>query len=519
MYLFPLSKPLFTRGQIARNFHSALGPIKVNSRMEQFSRTVFRNSAWSMTAQFLIKLLSFGFSLLIVRNLGVDAFGQYSAVLAFAVVFYFVADLGLSPYTVREVARWRDSEDGLAQTNQIYSNVVYLRLILSVLATAITVVAAWWTGRPTVMIIAIVLSNLGLVLWALHGANSAVMSGLERVDLANGANVINQVVFIAAGTAALYWGGGYYGLIIASVLGTALMTVVSWRILRTMQVHLAHPDLRRWLPLLAASLPFGIMTLAQNLSLNFDSVILNVTRGDVETGYYGAVYGLVFSAVVISNVLNTTLYPSLTRQSVNNSHLLSGIYQRALRYLMLISLPIAVGTWALADQIVPFLFKAAYLPAVPALQIIIWVVPFMFASEFLGYVVFIQGHERYAARAITLSTGFNVALNLVLIPRVGFMGAAVITVLTEIILVGQYLWMLREQLQGFQWGPILFRPLVAALLMGGLVLALHGLPLFVNIAIGALFYGTLLLLFRVLGNDELRFVLSLRRRAEERVTQ
>ena len=51
------------------------------------------------------------------------------------------------------------------------------------------------------------------------------------------------------------------------------------------------------------------------------------------------------------------------------------------------------------------------------MQIMIWVVPLMFASEFLGYIVVIAGHESRVARSIGVSTTLNVVLNILLIPR------------------------------------------------------------------------------------------------------
>ncbi|NTV38256.1 MAG: LUD domain-containing protein [Anaerolineales bacterium] len=56
--------------------------------------------------------------------------------------------------------------------------------------------------------------------------------------------------------------------------------------------------------------------------------------------------------------------------------------------------------------------------------------------------------------------------NLVLVPRFGFLGAAVMTVVTEAVLVGQYLWILRSTMRQMNWANTLVRPLVAALLMG-----------------------------------------------------
>jgi O-antigen/teichoic acid export membrane protein len=485
--------------------------------MRQFSYTVARNSAFGMAAQMAIRLLSFGFSVLIVRNLGAQDYGQYSAVLAFGAMFVFLADLGLSPYMVREVARWRDAPDSMERASRLFGNILLLRFLLSILAATLLIGTAWLPGRPPVMVGAIALGTLGLIMYSIQGTSDGMLAGFERLDLSAGSKVSYQLVSVLVGAVALLLGTGYYGLIVANLLGIAVMTVICWRGARALGPRPSGVNTGTWLMLLRASIPFGIIGFTLGLSYKFDSVLLNIFRGDAETGYYNAAYNLVFSTAMLSNVINTSLYPSLTRQAASAPQTLPAIYERALRYLVLLALPIAVGASALADQIVPFLFRAAYLPAVPALQIVIWVVPLMFVSEFLGYVVLIAGQERRAARAVVVSTCFNVALNLLIVPRYGFYGAAVMTVLTEAVLVGQYLWMLRAQMQQLDWQLILLRPLLAALAMGGLVLLLRDLPLLLNVAVGVLIYAGLLPLLGVVGKDELHFVRSLRQRAERSV--
>lgn len=482
--------------------------------MRHFSRTVARNSAFGMAAQLAIKVLSFGFSVLIVRNLGAADFGQYAAVLAFGALFIFLADLGLSPYGVREIARLRDKPNGEAEIEALFGNLLLLRFLLALGTAVLLILSAWLTHRPVVMIGAIALGTLGLVMYSIQGAADVVLAGYERLDLSAGAKVSYQLLFVCVGAVALVAGTGYYGLIGANLLGIAIMTAVCWRAVRHLKVHTRRAEPRVWPALLRASIPFGVIGFTLGLSYKFDSVLLNIFRSDTETGYYNAAYNLVFSMALLSNVINTAMYPSLSRQAESNPEELPAIYDRALRYLLILALPIAVGTAALADQIVPFLFKATYAPAIPALRLVIWVVPLMYCSEFLGYVVLIRGHERHAARAIVVSTSINVALNLLFVPRFGFLAAALMTVVTEAILVGQYLWMLRTELRALDWNATLLRPLLAALLMGVLVFLLHSLPLLLNVAIGGLVYAGLLLAFGVVGRDELRFVRSLRRSAE-----
>lgn len=490
--------------------------------MQRFTRTVARNSAFGMGAQMAIKVISFIFQIVIARRLGPEEYGQYAAVLAFGAMFVFIADLGLATYMVREIARWRDQPDGMQKANALFGNVLLLRFLLALLAATLLITTAWLTGRPIEMIIAIALGTLGLIMYSAQGASEAVLAGFERLDVSSSAKVLQQVVFLAVGLIALIPVIGYYGLIFANLCGVTILTIACWRGARRMGIQPMRAAARTWPALLRASIPFGIIGFTLGLSYKFDSVLLNIYHGDRETGYYNAAYNLVFSAVILSNVLNTSLYPSLTRQAASTPDTMGRIYGRALRYLLMIALPIAIGGWSLADQIVPFLFDDQYQRSIQVLQIVIWVVPLMYASEFLGYIVLIQGNERKAARAVIVSTSVNVIMNLIIVPRYGLLGAAILTVVTEAVLVGQYVWLLRAQLRQLPLGQVLLRPLLAALLMGGVVLSVNPyvpelfphLRLLVSIAAGVATYAGLLILLGVIGKDEWRFAQSLRQRAD-----
>lgn len=479
--------------------------------MKRLSLTVLRNSAFGLAAQMAIKILSFAFSIFVVRRLGAEIFGQYSAVLAFGTTFAFIGDLGLSPYLVREVARLRIAPDGWQRIESLYSNVIALRVLLSVLGALVTIIVAWLTHRPAIMILGVAINSLSLVLYGVHGTGDAMLSGFERIDISSGARVIYQLIFVLLGAAVMVLQLGYYGLLVVNVLGVGMMALVVWQATRRLGLHLHRPSPGLWIGLLKLCYPFGILALALGLSYKFDSVLLNIVRGDVETGYYSAAYNLVFSAVLISNVVNTALYPTLSRQSVGDPGSLLRIYEKVFRYLILISIPIAVGIWATAPKLVLFLYSRNYQSSVIALQILIWVVPFMFLSEFLGYIVTIENKERLVARSVVISTIFNILANLVLIPRYGYIAASYMTLFTEMFLVGQYLWILRAKIPLAGWGKITFRPLLAALLMGGVLVWLSQWLSFVGLALmGAVSYLVFTLLTGALGKEDLAFIRMLR---------
>lgn len=476
--------------------------------MHQLTSTVLRNSVFGMVAQIAIKLLSFAFTVLIIRNLGANDFGQYAAVIGFGTVFLFIADLGLAPYTVREVARLREAPDSLERIRGLYADVLALRLILAVVAGVLVVSAAILTGRPGLMIGAIALNALTVLIYAFHGSAESVLSGFERLDLTSGLQVVNQLCFVTLGALALWIGFGYYGLIIATMIGVATMTTLVVRALWGLGVRPGSFTRRRWLTLIRAAFPFGVIGLTLGLSYRFDTVLLSIFSGDVPTGHYNAAYNLVFALVTLSNVLNTALYPSLSRQAIHSPETLPTIYERVLRYLLLVALPIAVGGFILARPLVGLLFGPEYGPSAPLLAILIWTLPLMFLSEFLGYVVVIASREAQVARAIVVSSSINIVANLALIPRFGVGAAAIITVVTEFVLVGQYLWLLRDLLGQMRWGA-LTRSAAAVAVMAALVYVARDLPVLVTVGLGGLLYGGLLLALRVVGPDEAAFVRQL----------
>jgi O-antigen/teichoic acid export membrane protein len=475
-----------------------------------FANTVARNSAWGLGAQLAIKILSFAFSVLVLRHLGAEEYGQYAGVLAFGGLFVFLADLGISQYVVREIARQRNTPGGEQLAESLYASALSLRLLLSLFAATLVVSAAWLTGRPPAMVGAIALGTLGLIMYAVQGTSDAVLGGYERLDLSSAAKIVNQFIFVLVGGVALWFGFGYYGLVMANLLGVAAITFLCWRSVRRLGLRPGSINFAQWPSIVRASVPFGVIGFTLGLSYKFDSVLLNVTRSNLETGYYNAAYNLVFSAAIISNVFNTALFPSLTRRAARSSDSLNQVYDRSLRYLLVAGLPIAVGTCMVADQLIVALYTTDYLAVVPALQVVIWAVPLMFLSEFLGYTAAVQNKERRVARAVLVSTSLNIVVNVLLIPPFGFLAAAIMTVVTEAVLVSQYVWMLRSTLRQLNWKRSLSGSLCAAAAMAGVLAIAHPLSLLVEIGLGIFTYGLMLLILRMIGPEELLSIKSLR---------
>jgi O-antigen/teichoic acid export membrane protein len=482
--------------------------------VRQLSAIVVKNSIFSLLGNLAIKVLAFCFSVFVVRRLGGESYGQYSTVLAYVGVFAIFSDLGLASYGLREIAK--DKE----KTSSIFSNVVVLRLFLSFLAVTMTTGSAILSGRSPNLVLGIFVASCGLFLYAVQGPLDMLLMAKERLDYSATFSVVNQLVFVGLGTIVLLKGYEVIGLIIASlcgVLATAGLSFVAIR--RRLGGIQWQVDPSVWLRLVKAALPFGIIGFTLGLSYQVDTVLLQYFQGDAVTGWYNAAYRLIFMLMPISHAVNVSLYPSMVRQHAIDPGKMTQIYNRALKYMFVFSFPIAVGTAVLGDKIVLFLYSEEFSAAILPLCILIWVLPLMFLSELLGNIVVVHNQEHRVARSIGVSTAVNLILNLILIPRFGLKAASVITVLTEAILVAQYLWMLRQELASIDRVSAFLKPAIAATLMGITVWAFRRWDLSILVTTAAITYLAGLVLLGVVGKKEVSFLRHLLSRREAAILE
>ncbi|MBZ0299363.1 MAG: oligosaccharide flippase family protein, partial [Anaerolineae bacterium] len=111
----------------------ALGTPPDNDTSRSAGRIIARNTLFGVGAQLALRVASFIFTVLVVRTLGDEKFGQYSIVLAWAGLFSVIGDLGINQYLAREIASKKSASEAL------FWDTVVLRLMLAVAASIITV--------------------------------------------------------------------------------------------------------------------------------------------------------------------------------------------------------------------------------------------------------------------------------------------------------------------------------------------------------------------------------------------
>jgi O-antigen/teichoic acid export membrane protein len=478
-------------------------------KQRDFVSTVARNSAFVIGVQVVMKALAFLFNIYIVRRLGDEHFGRYAAVMAFIAIFAIFSDLGMAPYMLREIARDRKS------IYWLLPNVIVMRILLSGIVVIVATLTALTLGKEQDMVLGIFIAACGLFLYAVQGPLDSVLMAWERLDYSASFTLVSQLIFWGLGTLFLVTGWGFVGLLIASLTGVACMALLQGLIVfRRIEFRKLRLSARRWGELAKSGLPFGISGLSFSLQGRFDSVLLSMTLTDAAVGWYNVPLQLTQMLMLLAQSVCTSLLPSLTRAHSIDPKSIYGIVHRALKYLLTLSLPIAVGGTILADKLIITLYSEEFVNSILLMRILIWTLPLMFIAELMGALIIVLRKERAGARVNVLNAAISVGLDLVLVTTVGVTGAAVARVSARGIRTGQY-WRLlgSELLVGKRWREIV-RVVLAAAGMGVGVFFLREMNLFLTIGIGAVLYLALLFVFRAIGRDELENLLALLLRRE-----
>ncbi len=465
--------------------------------------TVAKNSLLPMATSLLMKLIDLAFALLSLRILGPTGTGRYG----WAVTVWFLAntitDFGLGILVTREVSRDR------AQANRYLTNTAILRVILwAVSLIPIAILAAIYVAFFNLTFdtaLALGLLVVGMLPSTLAASLAFLFNAFEKFEYRIAVDVVTRLLSVALGVTALVLGYGYLGLAAVSII-TNLFTLTTFYYLvrTTLFTPRWEPDrsLIRWM--FTESYPLMTNNLLSSLFFRIDVLILQPLKGDTVLGYYQTAYKFIDALNFIPSNFTLAIFPALSRLAASAKDAMRRAYILSLKILLWIALPITVGTIFVSRELIGIFGGNAYLPdSAIALQVLIWFLPFSFINSVTHYVLIALGQQRFLTKAFILGVVFNIAANLAAIPSMSYVGAALVTILSEVVLLLPFYYSIRKNLASIPFWSIAWRPALASGVMGialWWLVARAGLVIAVPVA--GLLYGVLLIALGALGEDE-----------------
>jgi len=478
--------------------HAVEGTSVDAPRLRSTATIVGRSFSFRFGSQVLSALINVAGMVLVGNHLAASGYGEYAFYYALVPLIATLTDLGVGVIVTREVARERTLGARYLGDAILVKTVVGLALLLGVVGTAPFLL------DPQRALLVCLVAATSLVDYS-QDVGMWMFRAHDRQDFEALLLLVSQIVWLSgiALCAALHTPLALF-LACATIAFSIRLIIGAWIVRRRMYRPLFEPNWERIRGLIAEGLPFGLAMFAVVFYGRAGVMLLKGLATNADVGYFNVGYMLSQPLGFISSSFNISVFPSLSRASQAGVDRVRPLLRNAVKFQLLVAIPLAVGLALLSERVIPILFHGSgFRQAGAALKTISLGLPLIFLNLNARYVLAALEEQRAYLRAILVGLVVNVGVGVVLIHEMGFMGACVGLLAGELAVFLACRWTLRGYLSTADVLREAWKPLVAALGMGLVVYPLRTTSLFLAPVVGVITYVVLLLLLRALSRREL----------------
>lgn len=413
-----------------------------------------RGSSLLLAGRFLAYGLEFIAQVLLVRYLAKSDFGAFSYALSVVVVLKSIAILELPNTLARFLPLYRERRDYGSLMGSVALAVGAIAGVAGLLVAgtylAVGPLGFKPTDDPQALLLLLALGLL-VPLEGLDALATALLATLAGAAPIAFRQVLASALKLGVVLALLFAGADVYFLATGYVAVSALgLLVYAWSLLRTFRRQAWLP---RWRPrqlsfpvreIFGFALPLLASTLVWVLMESADAILLGFFQNSEAVANFRAVLPLPRVLATLTLTFGVLYTPLAARLYARGEHEeLADLYRRVALWMTVLSFPIFALTFAFARATTIGLYGARYADAAPIMALLALGYYCFALTGFNGLTLKIYRQLRFAVSVDIAAAVINLAVNLVLIPRWGAVGAAVGTGGTMVVhnLLKQYgLW-------------------------------------------------------------------------------
>jgi O-antigen/teichoic acid export membrane protein len=461
---------------------------------------VLRNTGYLAFAETAKPALSFVLILVIARTLGRDGMGSYTIILTFTSLFELIATFGVGTLIVRGIASHPD------QFSFYANGAIGVAIVATAIVTPVMLIALHAFNYPPDISLGIRLLAWTLLVSILQQYALSLCEGLQNMRLRAVISVADTAGRLITGVFMVLQGHGVLGVVEGIVVVRAITTLLAF-------IAIAHHtgfsvDYRGMFrssgKFAVAGLPFLFTAIASAAAWSVNTLMLSKLSSVSEVGTYNA-------ASRITDIIKTFLFsyqiallPMMSASFINSREQFRRDCNTSIKYLALLTVPMATGISVLASRIIGLVFGIKFAPAVPVLQVLAWTVCVFSVAMVFARVLIASHHQMLDLYCNLAALVVNVSLGWVLIRSYGPVGAGISTLISlSAFGLLEYLFVAKKLFTAEVLVPIA-RAAGASAIMGFCLFHLKAVPLFLVIPLGALLYSAVLICTGTFSPAELR---------------
>jgi len=460
-----------------------------------------KNTGAVLLAQVAEPACSFILVLFIARYLGASGLGKFSIALSLFFIFETISSLGFTHLVTREVARDK------SKAPKYLINASLIGLFASTLMAGAMSLTGYLLNYSADTALAIYIFSFALIPATLALICQSICSAFERLEFVSLPVIIGSSFKVLLGLYILFKGLGLVQLMFV-ILGSHLLILFLslYFVFRCIGKPFDRLDLGFCKWIIRATPVFALILICSTVRWNIDVLMLSKVKGAVEVGFYSAAHKLMKIGRMLIMGYAMALQPVIFRLFKTSSEKFIMACMKSIRYLFIMILPIAAGTTLLSNRVILFFYKSEFLASANVLRVLIWILILSAGNIVLAYALIASNNQRINLHGNLIDLTFNVALNLLLIPKFGFLGAAMACFASScIFFIFQYTFV-SKNLFKLDFVEIAAKPVISAVLMAIIILLFRRLNLFILVFVSAVAYVLFILALKTFSESDVRLL-------------
>ena len=380
---------------------------------------------------------TFIITLIVARTYGVTGYGEFTKIVTYVSVFYLIVDFGLNAVWLHVP---KSNFLPLLITRLLWSFVlVFIALSLLPFLTIRTGTQEGFTPNviigiivliPTIITQGIFTSCNALFQQALRYDRSVIAASLGSITTLALMYLMSRMSAPIHVLLAGYTIGGVVMVICAGLLGSRYVHASSFR---------ASEFISEGKTLMLRSVPLGLTLILSLIQFKADIFLLTLYRTTTDVGVYGLATKFFEFPLAVPIFVMNAVYPLLIKKQDDQAKLIEH-----LRNWLLIS---AVGIAAVCIVASPLLILIddAFAASIVPFRILSGLLPVFYMTALYIWVLIARKRQWALVWVYAIGTALNIGLNMVFIPRFGVVAAALVTGMSEIVVLTLLLQQMKKK--------------------------------------------------------------------------
>lgn len=449
---------------------------------------------------------------ILTKGLGATLYGTWSLINVTVALIVPFALISLNIAIVRFLAAEKDEERIREDFFSICCVVFISATFFSFILYSLSDLLAIWIIKDSQSCSYIKLASILILLSSMEALFLSFFRMRRKIGIYTILNLGSSVFQVVLCILFILLGYKLRGVILAVIINGALFNVIAFSIILR-ETKLQFPKFSRIKSFLSWGIPLAPNTAILWIIHSSDRYMVSYFLGVTDVGIYSAAYTIGSYTSFVLAPLGIVLYPSIAKHyDEGNLNEAKKYLKYSSKYLMMIVIPSAFGLSILAKP----LLQELTLPQFVAGSVVVPFVAFgavLFCFyQICVYIIHLVGKTEITLRLLGISSGLNIVLNVLLIPRVGILGAALATLISYGVLGILTLLVTRRYLKFDLSVPFLLKSILASGIMAVCIRLLNPQSIsliLVSIMGGAIVYFAVLFLVGGFSLRELKFVKNL----------